>query len=174
MTSGLLIDSGVLRTPEPGEASQTLELRPHCSLTPKSARVFVASVAAPTLGLAGVFAAQGFWPILPFAGLEIGLLIFAVRVSLRRALVRENIVVTSERVTVSHVEGSTERTSVFPRQWVRVTLHAPLASLHSSRLMLESHGRACEVGRFLTDDERRHLAVRLKQLVGRGNVSPAS
>ena len=39
--------------------------------------------------------------------------------------------------------------------------------------MLESHGRACEVGRFLTEDERRSLAARLKQLVGNVNESPA-
>jgi uncharacterized membrane protein len=39
--------------------------------------------------------------------------------------------------------------------------------------VLESHGRACEVGRFLREDERRNLAVRLKQLVGNVNESPA-
>ena len=66
-----------------------------------------------------------------------------------------------------------ERSSVFPRHWSRVTLHAPPAALHPSRLLIESHGRACEVGRFLTEDERRSLAVRLKQLVGNVNESPA-
>jgi hypothetical protein len=38
---------------------------------------------------------------------------------------------------------------------------------------LESGGRGCEVGRFLTEDERRTLAHRLKQLVGNVNESPA-
>jgi uncharacterized membrane protein len=63
--------------------------------------------------------------------------------------------------------------SVFPRHWVKVKLHAPLAALHPSRLLLESHGRACEVGKFLTEDERRSLAARLKQVVGNVNESPA-
>jgi uncharacterized membrane protein len=39
--------------------------------------------------------------------------------------------------------------------------------------MLESRGQACEVGRFLTEDERRSLAARLKQLVGNVNEPPA-
>jgi uncharacterized membrane protein len=38
--------------------------------------------------------------------------------------------------------------------------------------MLESRGQACEVGRFLTQDERRTLAARLKQLVGNENEPP--
>jgi uncharacterized membrane protein len=38
--------------------------------------------------------------------------------------------------------------------------------------MLESRGQACEVGRFLTEDERRTLAARLKQLVGTVNEPP--
>ena len=42
-----------------------------------------------------------------------------------------------------------------------------------SRLTIESHGRACEVGRFLTDDERCRLAARLERLVGKTSESPA-
>jgi uncharacterized membrane protein len=38
--------------------------------------------------------------------------------------------------------------------------------------MIESHGRAFEVGRFLTEEERRSLAHRLQALVGRLNESP--
>jgi len=44
---------------------------------------------------------------------------------------------------------------------------------HPSRLVIESHGRACEVGRFLTEEERIGLAGRLRQLVGKSSESPA-
>jgi uncharacterized membrane protein len=85
----------------------------------------------------------------------------------------DTITITHDSVTISHREQGCDRLSVFPRHWAKVTLHAPLAALHPSRLVFESHGRACEVGRFLTEDERRILAVRLKQLVGNVNESPA-
>lgn len=170
-----------LPPPRPTSASQprgcdverVLELTPHRSLTPKTARIFVGLVAAPTFAVALMFTAQGFWPILPFAGLEIGLLAWAVRASMRSGLERETITVTHDSVIIRHCDRRGVQSSVFPRHWSRVTLHAPPAALHPSRLLLESHGRACEVGRFLTEDERRSLAVRLKQLVGNMNETPA-
>lgn len=100
-------------------------------------------------------------------------LTWALRASMRSGRRRETITVTQESVTIAHrgLEGETR--VVFPRHWSRVTLDAPAAALHPSRLLIESYGRACEVGRFLTEDERRRLAVRLKQLVGEVNESPA-
>lgn len=152
---------------------RVLELLPHRSLTPKTARIFIALVATPTFAIAALFTAQGFWPVLPFAGLEIGLLVWAVRASMRSGLERETITVTQDSVIIRHWDRRGVQSAVFPRHWSRVTLHAPLAAVHPCRLILESRGRACEVGRFLTEDERRSLAVRLKQLVGNMNETPA-
>ena len=152
---------------------RVFELAPRCSLTPKTARIFIGLVAAPTFGIAFLFTFQGFWPVLPFAGLEIWLLTWAVRRSMRAGTERETITVTHDSVIVRHSDRQGVQSAVFPRHWARVTLHAPLAALHPHRLVLESRGRACEVGRFLTEDERRSLAVRLQQLVGNMNETPA-
>ncbi len=156
-----------------GTGVRRFELAARCSLTPRTARIFIATVAATTFGVAAIFALQGFWPILPFAGLEVAVLIWAVRASMRKGQEREIITITEESVAVQRCTVHGEQRSVFHRHWTKVKLHAPLAALHPSRLTLESRGRACEVGRFLTEDERRGLAVRLKQLVGNVNESPA-
>jgi uncharacterized membrane protein len=148
-------------------------LTARCALTPRTARWFVGSVAATTFTVAGFFTLQGFWPVLPFAGLEIALLSWAVRASMRNGARRQTITITADSVTVEHYDAQGERRSVFPRHWVRVKLHAPLATLLPQRLVLESQGRSCEVGEFLTEDERRGLAVRLKQVIGNMNESPA-
>jgi uncharacterized membrane protein len=153
--------------------TRVLELAPRCSLTPASARLFVSVVGATTLSIGALFALRGFWPVLPFAGLEVALLAWAVRASMRAGSVRETITIDQEWITVRRRGRAGEQSAVFPRHWSRVKLHAPPTALHPSRLMLESHGRACEVGRFLTEDERRSLATRLKQLVGNVNESPA-
>ena len=150
-----------------------LELRPHRSLSPRGARQFIAIVAAGTFGVAAFVTAYGFWPVLIFAALEIVGLTWAVRCSMRSGMVSETITITQDTVAVVHREQAHDLLSVFPRHWAKVTLHAPPAALHPSRLLVESHGRACEVGRFLTEDERRTLALRLKQLVGNVNESPA-
>jgi uncharacterized membrane protein len=179
IVSGNRMSEGVVSNaqPSPVPAAPTIvrrfELAPHCSLTPRSACVFVATLGGTTFAVATFFAVQGFWPVLPFAGLEIGLLAWAVRASMRSGSQREVISISEESVTVEWHGPQVDRVSVFPRHWVRVKLLAPLAALHPARLVLESRGRICEVGRFLTEDERRSLAVRLKQLVGNVNESPA-
>jgi len=158
---------------QPEASVRRLVLTARCSLTPRGARLFVASVAAATLAVAGFFTVQGFWPVLPFAGLEIALLSWAVRASMRNGARRETITITADSVTIERRDVRGDHLSVFPRHWVRVKLHAPFAAPHPQRLVLESQGRCCEVGEFLTEDERRGLAVRLKQLVGNMNESPA-
>ncbi len=152
---------------------RVLELTPRCSLTPASARVFVAIVGATTFAVAALFALQGLWPVLVFAALEMALLAWAVRTSLRDGSKRETITIDERSITVRSSDPAGEHFSVFPRRGSRVKLHAPPRAHPPSRLMLESRGRACEVGRFLTEDERQSLAARLKQLVGNVNEPPA-
>ncbi|HUA88305.1 MAG TPA: DUF2244 domain-containing protein [Steroidobacteraceae bacterium] len=149
-----------------------IEIRPNCSLTVRSARVFFASACLIPFGLGGVLALKGFWPILPFAGLEMALLAWALKVSLERRFHAQIITVTEADVAVeSRVRDSHERV-VFPRHWAQVKLRRPAASLHPSRLTIESHGRQCELGSFLTEEERRGLALRLARVIGRINESP--
>jgi uncharacterized membrane protein len=156
--------------PSPG---YRIELAPNCSLTPQGAKLFVGGLGGVTFAVAGFFASQGMWPVLPFAGLEIGLLAWAVHASMRRGAEREVILVSDQEVVVERQAAAGSRRTVFPRHWARVKLHGPPAALHPSRLVIESHGRACEVGRFLTEEERRALAARLRQLVGRTSETPA-
>ncbi|MFO7304640.1 MAG: DUF2244 domain-containing protein [Gammaproteobacteria bacterium] len=160
-------------SPLDGRGMRVLELRPHRSLTPAGARLFLLSVAVATFAVAGLCTVHGFWPVLVFAILEVLAVHWALRASMRSGMVSETITITRDQVRIEYREQGRHRSAVFPRHWARVTLHAPLAALHPSRLMLESHGRACEVGRFLTEEERRELAVRLKQLVGNMNETPA-
>lgn len=175
MPRGLTHEFGlsVLPADSTVDTERRLELSRGNALTPASACVFVVAVAFGTFSVATIFAVQGYWPVLPFAGLEIALLIWAVKASMRKGQQRETITITEKFVTVQHTGPEGDWSLVFPRHWVRVKLHAPPSALHPSRLTLESHGRVCEVGKFLTEDDRRGLAVRLKQLVGNVNESPA-
>ena len=81
--------------------------------------------------------------------------------------------IDEEHITIRRIDPRGEHFSVFPRHGSRVTLRTPQTALHPSRLLIESRGRVCEVGRFLTEDARQTLAVRLKQLVGNMNEPPA-
>lgn len=153
-------------------ASARIDLVPHCSLTPRGAVVFFASVCAVSFGIAGLLAAKGFWPVLPFAGLEMAVLGWALRDSMARRHYCETIVITESDVEVEARQGAASVKAVFPRHWAQVKLRSGLSPLHPSRLVIESHGRRREIGSFLTEQERLSLAARLRRLVGRVNESP--
>lgn len=153
--------------------SNRFELAPHCSLTVRGAFVFFGTVFVPTFFLAGVSALQGFWPVLPFAGLEMALLAWALKATFDQRRQTETITVSEDAVCVESVRRDRRSEVVFSRHWSQVKLRRPVSRLHPSRLTIESKGKELEVGRFLTEEERHGLAIRLQRLVGRVNESPS-
>ena len=85
-----------------------------------------------------------------------------IQVTLIELTARRSLTPVGAHVLVAIVRRPAgEHFLVFPQHESEVTLHAPSTAL------------GCEVGRFLTEDERRTLAARLKQLVGTTNEPPA-
>jgi uncharacterized membrane protein len=154
-------------------ATNCIRISPNCSLSVRGARRLFASVCIAPLAIASFLTLKGFWPVLPFAGLELAVLAWALRASLERRFHRQTITVTESQVSIESCVRSRCAQVVFPRHWAQVKLRRPAARLHPSRLTIESHGRQCELGSFLTEEERRGLALRLQRLIGRVNESPA-
>ena len=134
--------------------------------------MFFGAVCFATLGIALVATVLGFWPVLPFAGAEMLLLAWALHANMQRRFERETIEVTETEVIIEDAHANPRRV-VFPRHWARVKIRRPKSPLHRSQLVIESHGRAYEVGKFLPEEERHQLAAELKQLIGGMNQSPA-
>ena len=153
-----------------------IDLVPHVSLSVRGALVFFGAVGVVTLGIAGVFTVLGFWPVLPFAGAEMLLLGWALRSNMQRRFERETIHITEAAVVIEHrslkIGHASPSRVEFPRHWARVKIRRPNSPLHRAQLVIESHGRVREVGKFLTEEERRQLAVELRQLIGDMNQSP--
>jgi uncharacterized membrane protein len=154
------------------DAATHIDLTPHCSLSVRGAVVFFGVVCLGTFGIAGVATAMGYWPVLPFAGAEMALLGWALYSSMQRRFEHETIDISETEVVICYSRGEPARV-VFPRHWARVKIRRPNSPLHRSRLVIESHGRAYEVGRFLTEEERHQLAAALRSRIGGMNQSPA-
>src|SRR5207237_4774383 len=138
---------------------------PTCSLSVRGAQVFFAGACVLPCGVGAFLAMKGFWPVLPFAGLEMALLGWALKLSLERRFHRQTITVTDADVSIeSRVRERCSRI-VFPRHWARVNLRRSAAQQHPSRLTIESHGRRCDLGTFPTDEERRGFALRLQRRI---------
>jgi len=154
-------------------APHRIEIAPNCSLSVRGAQLFFASLCIASFTVAGMVATRGFWPVLLFAGLEMALLGWALWTSMRRRHHRESILISDDDVQIETIDHRRRVKVVFPRHWAQVKLRRSALRLHPSRLTIESHGRQCEIGSFLTEEERRGLAERLQRLIGRVNESPS-
>ncbi|MDE2305977.1 MAG: DUF2244 domain-containing protein [Gammaproteobacteria bacterium] len=151
---------------------QRIVLAPNCSLTPAGARLFMLSIGSFSLPLALLFAWRGYWPVLAYWAIEMLALIAALHVSMARRHHTQTLLVTEASVCLLTRSRNGELKEEFARHWARVRLRGPRSRLDPSRLTIESRGRACEVGAFLTEEERCRLAARLRMMVGGMNESP--
>jgi uncharacterized membrane protein len=151
---------------------QRIELAPNCSLTPSAAKLFFACTCLFSLVFAMLFVFQGFWPVLPFWALEMLALGLALNASMRRRRYTQTLLITDSKVSLVTRSRRGDTKQEFARHWAKVRLASPRTRLYPSRLTIESRGLACEVGSFLTEEERCLLAKRLRGLVGGMNESP--
>jgi uncharacterized membrane protein len=149
-----------------------IELSPNCSLTPLGAKLFFGSICVFSLAFAMIFVVMGFWPVLPFWALEMLALGAALHSSMQRRFHTQTVTITDAQISLITRSRRGEAKQEFARHWAKVKLRTPRARLYPSRLMIESRGRAFEVGSFLTEEDRRILAERLRNLVGGMNESP--
>jgi uncharacterized membrane protein len=151
---------------------QRIELAPNCSLTAAGAKLFFGATCLFSLAFALLFVLQGFWPVLPFWALEMLALGLALNASMRRRRYTQTLLITDSLVSLVTRSRRGDTKQEFARHWAKVRLASPRTRLHPSRLTIESRGLACEVGSFLTEEERCLLAKRLGRLVGGMNESP--
>jgi uncharacterized membrane protein len=137
-------------------------IRPNCSLTWRGNLWLLAGLSAVSFGIAGAFAWLGLWLILPFAGLEIGALALALYLCAWRAQRLEVVKLDGDRVRIEVGHRRPEFRQEFDRNWVRVLL-LPEGKGHRGKLLLRSHGRQMEIGACLPEEERRELAVALRE-----------
>lgn len=143
-------------------------LGPNASLGVRGAWLFMLLASIGTLGAATWCAVHGLWPVLPFAGLELAALGWALVVSMRRNRYREVVSFFRERVRIEFgVAGQGAAAQIeLPRAWTRVWIERNAEVRHApTRLLLGSSGQRVPIGACLTDEEREMLAVRFGKLL---------
>ncbi len=133
-------------------------LRPNCSLTRGQTRLFFVGISVFALLVAFRFYLLGAWVVLPMTALELLVLGVSLRMFLRSAGQVEILTLDREEVTLQRRGGGEEGEWRFQTYWLRVMLDRDDTSWYPSRLLLSSHGRAVEIGAFLTEEDREVLA----------------
>lgn len=143
------------------------ELRANCSLSAGEAVAVFAFIAGVSLTIAFMFVFQGYWPVLPFAGLELAFLAWALRASWRNGQAREELEIGADEIVIRRYRGgdSHPTTTRLPRTWTRASIIRGSGPRGGEQLALGQRGRWWVIGGFLADEERRSLHARLSQLL---------
>ena len=157
MTTGNDFDP---EAPEPQLFSALLT--PHRSLNRTGLLVLMVFIGAVSFaaGLAALL--MGAWPVLGFCGLDVLVVYWAFKVNFRRALAREEILITPSELRVRRVShrGHVAEWVLNPL-WVQLDQKAH-EEFGIERLYLVSHGRRLAIASFLGADEKASLAKALR------------
>lgn len=139
-------------------------LQPYRSLSPAGFLLLMAAICGMSF-LAGLFFfLVGAWPVVGFLGLDVLLVFLAFRANYRSARMFERLQLTPQRLLVRRVDPRGEAQEWrFQPAWLRVEIAEPPEP--DSPLTLRSHGRALEIGRFLSAAERLDLAKALRAVL---------
>jgi uncharacterized membrane protein len=148
-----MVDAPTDRSPEAIHFATSLS--PHRSLSPEGFKWLMRGVIAANLVVGLPLFLLGAWPVFGFMGLDILLLWFLFKRSYLDARRSETLVLTDRELIVDRVAPDGEREeSRLDAYWLRVEA--------GERLVLTSRGNRVVVGRFLSPDERDHVAEQLK------------
>lgn len=142
-------------------------LRPNRSATWAEIKLFFALIAGVSAVIAVAFTFLGFWPVLPFAGAELGLLWLCLWHNASGGRETEVIDIDDSSVAVERGRRSPADHWRFERAWTRIRLEPARVRLHPSRLLLGSHGRAVRLGSFLPEQELKRLERDLRSDLAR-------
>lgn len=130
---------------------------------PQTVQVF-GGMATVTLGIGIAFTAMGYWPILPFAGLEVTALGAALYASARRSLDVQVLSLDGDWLHIEKGRRRPERCWRFQRAWCEVV--ADRAAGRELRVFIRSRGESVEIGEFLDPEARAGLARELSDWIG--------
>jgi uncharacterized membrane protein len=140
--------------------------RPNRSLSPRQQGLVFWGVALPCMGIASIFAGLGYWLMLPFAGLEVGLLAWAFESLRTHDADYESITIQGQRLILEWRDAGL----MCRREWNTYWTQAECVCEHDEykcRFCVTSHGEAIELGRYLNDQGRIKLAQAVRANLAR-------
>jgi len=122
-------------------------------------------VSSVTISITFSFFTQGLTLILPFAGLELLALGIVLYISAWQSNIKEIVSVTEGKIKVEVGRNVPEKIYELDKAWVNIVLERLWNNWYPSRLLLRSHGRQLEIGKFLNEQKRQCLAIKLNKAI---------
>jgi uncharacterized membrane protein len=154
----MVSSTDVIANPELAEYCQTTTR--NVSLSRAGRRIFFGLIFLNTGVLAVAWAIAGAWPVLPFAGIELGLLAYAFHYVGKFDGDYERLTIDLSTVTVEVRERGAIRSHKFNRPWVRLVC---VEQSNRCRLRLQYQGHEYGLGRLMNDEQRSAWARELRK-----------
>ena len=143
-------------------------LSPNCSISWRELVLFYIFTCVVALAIGIFFTLQGLWLVLPFSGLEMLALGFALYLTSRKVNRKEVITLDQRRTRIEKGVQQIDRSWEFETPWIRLVDEPASRPGRPRRLAIGSHGNYVEVGDFLDNSEKDRLAFQLKDCIIRG------
>ena len=140
-------------------------LSPNLSARWQSTKIFLFIVSFFALSIGIAFSFVGLWMILPFAGIEIILLLIVMYRVARQCYRKQVIRISSEKIRVE--QGVAQPHSVWESElfWTRMIIQKPGHAWHAPKVILRGRDEVIEIGDFLTEQEKNELIKKLRPFV---------
>jgi len=132
--------------------------RKNCSLTPRQLLLWYLSLCVITLVIAGGFWLAGYWIVLPFAGLELGLVALAFAVYARHAADYEMVQLNRYQLKITRASGPNVVETVLSPQWVRLDYDGK----YKTPLVVVHQGEKIKFGRYIAERDKPSMHKELR------------
>ena len=153
---------------EKSNSNYLITLSPNSSLTGIYRIIFLASISFVCVGIATVFYFFGAYLILPFAGIEIAILLIAFYLSFKWSSRKELIYISQE---VVKIEKGTHKAEYLWEEFRTFTSFQIEKDANKSlRLSFRSKGDDVIVGDFLNEDDKNILINEIRNIIDELNL----
>jgi uncharacterized membrane protein len=158
----------MIKIEETTENNFLIEISPNYSLRGWNRIIFLSSLAFICLSIGVFFFIMGAGLILPFAGLEVVLVLSCFYISFRWSQQKEIIYISNDKVKLEKGRLFKEKTWEEFRSFV--VLEVERDQHNSDEFCFQSKGRRFYFGSFLNDDDKLILKNELKRIINQLNT----
>lgn len=158
----------MIQIQETSENNFLVEVTPNSSLEGKARFIFLSSLTFVCLMVGIFFFFMGAILILPFAGLEITLVLMCFYLSFRWSQQRELIFITNERIKLER--GRLIKEFTWEEFRIFTMLNIEVDARNIRHFTFQSKGKQVPFGAFLNEDDKLELQQELKNIIGKLNA----
>ncbi len=149
------------------EANNTfrLTLKPNRSTSWRGNLIFLLLISTPILIIAFGFLYVGAPIILPFAGLEILIVLLASYYVYQKTNKQEIITISPEKLIIEKGKFRPETSIEFIREWAYVFVERAKHPWYPVHIVISSKGQRVPVGEFLTDDDKKIFIEKMDEII---------